>query len=161
MCLLSSHLTKLSLNETSERLNTMKKSQIKGFTLLELMIVIAVIGIMATIAIPAYTDYVTRSKRADGKNALLAFQLEQEKFRANNPQYATAASLGLPTNSPDGHYTISLSGAGGLTTSYDLIATPNPASQNDPECNVLTIDESNNRGATGTAADPVATCWQR
>jgi type IV pilus assembly protein PilE len=138
----------------------MKKSQIKGFTLIELMIVIGVIAIMAAIAIPAYTDYVTRSKRADAKNALLAFQLEQEKFRANNPQYATAASLGLPANSPDGHYTIALSGAGGLPNNYDLRATPN-ASQTDPECDILTIDESNNRGATGTAADPISTCWQR
>ncbi len=139
----------------------MEKSLMKGFTLLELMIVVVVVGVLAAIAIPAYSDYVTRSKRADGKNALLAFQLEQEKFRANNPQYATAASLGLPANSPDGHYTIALSGAGGLATSYDLTATPNNATQNDPECDVLTIDESNNRGATGTAADPVATCWQR
>jgi len=132
----------------------------KGFTLMELMIVIAVVGILAAIAIPAYSDYVTRSKRADAKNALLAFQLEQEKFRANNPTYATAASLGLPSNSPDGHYTIGLSGVGGLATTYDLIATPN-ASQNDPQCSVLTIDENNNRGATGNAPDPVATCWQR
>jgi type IV pilus assembly protein PilE len=138
----------------------MKKTYQKGFTIIELMIVVVVLGILAAIAIPAYSDYVTRSKRADAKNALLAFQLEQEKFRANNPQYATAASLGLPANSPDGHYTIALSGAGGLATSYALRATPNP-SQNDPECDVLTIDESNNRGATGTAADPVATCWQR
>ncbi len=130
----------------------------KGFTIIELMIVVVVVGVLAAIAIPAYSDYVTRSKRADAKSALLAFQLEQEKFRANNPTYATAASLGLPSDSPDGHYTISLSGAGGLATTYSLIATPDAS---DPECGILIIDESNNRGATGSAADPVATCWLR
>lgn len=131
-----------------------------GFTLIELMIVIAIIAIIAVIAIPAYSDYVTRSKRADAKAGLLAFQLEQEKFRANNPTYATAASLGLPTNSPDGNYIIAVSGAVSATT-YQLTATPNAASQNDPECGTFIIDENSNKSATGTTATPEATCWQR
>ena len=112
----------------------------------------------AAVAIPAYSDYVTRSKRADGKSALLAFQLEQEKYRANNPSYAAAASLGLPANSPDGHYEITVTSFS--ASSYALSASPN-ASQNDPECATLTIDESSNKSATGTAADALATCWQR
>ena len=48
---------------------------------MELMIVVAIIAIIAAIAIPAYSDYVTRAKRADGKTALAAIQLAQEKFR--------------------------------------------------------------------------------
>lgn len=135
----------------------------KGFTLLELMIVIAVVGVLAAIAIPAYSDYVTRSKRADAKNALLAFQLEQEKFRANNPTYITAASSPLPTDSPDGHYTIALSGAAGLTT-YSLTATPK-ASQNDPQCGTFVIDWQNNRDNVNDSiadeAEEERTCWQR
>lgn len=130
-----------------------------GFTLIELMIVVVVIAVLAVIAIPAYTDYVTRSKRADGKAALLAFQLEQEKYRANNPTYAPEASLGLPSNSPDGHYTIAVSGAVN-STSYALKATPN-ASQNDPECEILTIDQNSNKSATGNTTTPETTCWQR
>ena len=130
----------------------------KGFTLIELMIVVAIIAIIAAIAIPAYSDYVTRSKRADGKTGLLAFQLEQEKFRANNPTYASAAALGLPANSPDDHYQITVTNFS--AASYALSATPN-ASQNDPECATLTIDESSNKSATGNAVDPASTCWQR
>jgi len=130
----------------------------KGFTLIELMIVIAVIAIVVAIAIPAYSDYITRSKRADGKTGLLALQLEQEKYRANNPTYAAAASLGLPADSPDGHYQINVTSFS--AASYALSAAPN-ASQNDPECATLTIDESSNKSATGTAVDPLATCWQR
>lgn len=135
----------------------------RGFTIIELMIVIVVVGVLAAIAIPAYTDYVTRSKRADAKNALLAFQLEQEKFRANNPTYITAASSPFPAQSPDGHYTIALSGAAGLTT-YTLTATPN-ASQNDSECGTFVITwqgvRDNINDSIANEADEERICWQR
>lgn len=141
----------------------MEKINNKGFTIIELMIVVVVVGILAAIAIPAYTDYVTRSKRADAKNALLAFQLEQEKFRANNPTYITAASSPFPTDSPDKHYTIALSGAAGLTT-YTLTATPK-ASQNDPQCGTFVIDWQNVRdNVNDSIADEdeeETICWQR
>jgi type IV pilus assembly protein PilE len=137
----------------------MQKST-NGFTLIELMIVVVVIGIIAAIAIPAYADYVTRSKRADGKTALLAMQLEQEKYRANNPQYAsTAAILGFSVTSPDGYYTLSVSSAD--DTSYSLVADPIEAEHNDPVCNNLVVNQDGDKNATGSAADPVATCWQR
>lgn len=134
----------------------MKK--ISGFTLIELMIVVAVIAIIAAIAIPAYSDYVTRSKRADGKTGLLSFQLEQEKYRANNPSYASGAVLGLPADSPDGHYQINVTAFSSV--GYSLSATPN-ATQNDPECETLSINQDGDKTANGTAADALATCWQR
>ncbi|HSG92962.1 MAG TPA: type IV pilin protein, partial [Methylotenera sp.] len=102
--------------------------------------------------------YITRSKRADGKAALLALQLKQERFRAINPTYANSASLGLPSLSPDTHYTISVSSA--TATTYSLIAAPE-ASQNDPECATLIINQDGVKDATGTATDPIQTCWQR
>jgi len=135
----------------------MKKDS--GFTLIELMIVIAIIAIVAAIAIPAYSDYVTRSKRADAKAGLAAFQLTQEKYRANNPTYAPAASVGLPASSPDGYYTIGVSGAVTGTT-YQLTATPT-AAQIDPECAILIINQDGDKFATGTAANALTTCWQR
>jgi type IV pilus assembly protein PilE len=134
----------------------------RGFTLIEVMIVVAIIAILVAIVMPAYSDYVTRAKRADGKSALLAFQLAQEKYRANNPTYAAAASLGLPANSEEAHYTINVSGAVSATT-YSLIAQPN-ASQNDPVCETLTIDQSSNKSAVNgsvSPADAQATCWSR
>jgi type IV pilus assembly protein PilE len=65
-----------------------------GFTLIELMIVVAVVAILAAIAIPAYNDQVRRSRRADAMSALESMAMAQEQWRANNRRYATLAELG-------------------------------------------------------------------
>lgn len=138
-----------------------------GFTLIELMIVVAVIGILTAIAIPAYQDYVTRSKRADGRAALLSLQLAQEKYRTNCPQYAdgihastltcvTGGSHNLVANtsSPDSYYTLAIT-AGNATT-YTLTATP---TFTDTKCGTLGIDLSQSNPKTKTGTDTVANCW--
>ncbi|MDD2761648.1 MAG: type IV pilin protein, partial [Methylomonas sp.] len=81
------------------------KKNVRAFTLIELMIVVAVVGILAAIGYPSYTEYVTRAKRADGKAVLLQVQLAQEKWRTNHTTYGTKANLGIGA-SPDGHYTV-------------------------------------------------------
>ena len=60
-----------------------------GFTLVELIIVVAIISILASIAIPAYNGYVETSKRSDAQASLMALAIAQEKFRASCPSYAT------------------------------------------------------------------------
>ena len=62
-----------------------------GFTLVELIIVVAIISILASIAIPAYNGYVETSRRSDGQAALMALAIAQEKYRAANPKYANSA----------------------------------------------------------------------
>jgi type IV pilus assembly protein PilE len=59
-----------------------------GFTLLELIIVVAIISILASIAIPAYNGYVETSKRSDAQASLMALAIAQEKYRAQCPSYA-------------------------------------------------------------------------
>ena len=102
------------------------KNSHKGFTLIELMIVVAIIAIIATIAIPAYSDYVTRARRADAKDALLMIQLAEEKWRANNSAYGSLTDLGLsdPFTSTNNHYSVTITTVSTPPSTYTATATP-------------------------------------
>lgn len=156
---------------------TFKRSS--GFTLMELMITVAIIGILASIAIPAYSSYVIRGKRSDAKAALLSAQLLQEKYRANNTTYGTLAQIGIiplteaqiPTTgqcasatttvpvSPDCNYTIAISGTPDAAT-YTVTATPlSPFA--DSECGTFAVNkDGKTTSASGqTTAAKVTECW--
>jgi type IV pilus assembly protein PilE len=82
----------------------------RGFTLIELMIVVAVVGVLALVALPAYQDSVRKSRRADAISALTRLQLLQERYRGGEVRYASAvASMPQATSqSPEGHYTLTV-----------------------------------------------------
>lgn len=89
----------------------MKVNSSKGFTLIELMIVILIIGIIAAIALPAYQNYAKQARRADAKTSLFEVQLAQEKYRANNPNYISDMTLlgydnADNNDSKDGYYIV-------------------------------------------------------
>jgi type IV pilus assembly protein PilE len=149
-------------------MNIFKRSS--GFTLMELMIVVAIIGILASIAIPAYSEYVIRGKRSDAKAALLNMQLAQEKYRANCPTYATAIGNAMScvtgnytlvgsTTSPDGYYTIAISGTP-TATAYTVTATPLPPFA-DSTCGTFAINKDGKTTSTigQTTAAKVTECW--
>lgn len=136
------------------------KSQ-SGFTLIEIMIVIAIIGIVAAIAVPSYSGYVINANRTDAMKFLTEVAGEQQRYFSSNNVYASKMSeLGYGTadtaTSPEGYYTISISTP--TTTSYMLSATPVTGARQakDDECSVFTIDftgAKQNTGGTNT------NCW--
>lgn len=134
-----------------------------GFTLIELMIVVAVIGVLAMVAIPSYEDYVIQSRRADAKTALLQIQLTQEKWRANNTSYGTLAQLatieaGIGTTA-DGHYTLSVAAAANTYTATATAA--GTQATKDTKCANFSIDESDNQTVSGSYSGTPEKCWDK
>jgi len=133
----------------------------QGFTLIELMVVVALIGVLAAIAVPAYTEYARKARRADAKRALIALQLQQEKWRASNVAYAV--TLGPPgsflnwtTTSPDGYYRLAITAAS--ATAYNMTAAPiSGGKQAGDRCGTFAVNQSGNN-VSGSYAK--ADCWK-
>jgi len=133
---------------------------IRGFTLIELMIVVVIIGLLIGIAIPSYQAYVLRSHRADGQAVLIDISAREERFLAQNNTYTTvlSAATGLnmgTTTSPDGYYNLSVAACAGgtIATCYLVTATATGGQTGDTAC--LTITYSSTGIKSGTTGD----CW--
>ncbi|MFB0935856.1 MAG: type IV pilin protein [Propionivibrio sp.] len=152
---------------------------VRGFTLMELMIVVVVVAILAAIAYPSYMDSVRKSRRSDGKSALLATSQAMERYFTENTTYNGATiTQGSPTGaigdteSPEKFYKIEFDSAptggtvcgavapGGVTTStntnpsaYRLCATPTGAQSSDT-CGVLSLS------STGETKPTTPGCWK-
>lgn len=142
----------------------------KGFTLVELMIVISIIAILAAIAYPSYIDFVRKSRRADAQAALANVQLAQQKLRSSCRFYAGTAgaaencgasaadsTVRMPATSPDGWYALALSNAS--ATGFTVTATGQRDQANDEEggvaCTmVLSVSAANPNGLRTPAR-----CW--
>lgn len=133
--------------------HAMKKSQ-PGFTLIELMIVVAIVGILASIAYPSYRQQVLEGRRSEGRAALLALAQAQERFFTLNGTYTNIiGSLnGVSTPTENGHYTLATTGGATFTAT----ATPAGAQAGDTDCTTMTITHQGAK--SGTGAD-ISTCW--
>jgi len=137
-----------------------------GFTLIELVIALAVVAITTLLAVSTYRSYLRRGQRVDAVHALLVAAVEQEKFHLANGRYGERLDAapgedppGLPVSSstPGGHYALAVTLASGAQ--FRVVATATDAAA-DPACHSFSIDESGRRAATDTRGlDATARCW--
>lgn len=136
-----------------------------GFTLIELMICVAIVGVLSSVAYPAFSGTLATTRRSDALVALMKVQVRQERFRADHPSYGDLSQLGLDSASPARHYEIEM-----LDTSasgYSVHAAAVGGQQRDAQCRHLrmTVDGLNIVYASGAteAADNASSvnrrCW--
>lgn len=131
----------------------------RGMTLVELLIVVAIVAILASAALPSWNSQVQKSRRTDARNTLIFVQVEQEKYRADNGSYASSMSaLGLSTynSASRDYYNISI--VSSSETAFVASATPNTnGGQNNDLCGTFAVDQSgpNQSGVYASISD----CW--
>jgi type IV pilus assembly protein PilE len=136
------------------KFKTNLKTQQKGFTLIELMIVVAIIGILAAIAIPNYANYGTMAKIPDATSNLASKRILMEQFFQDNHTYAAAPACNNDTTSSQ-YFTFSCSVAG-TTTAYTLEADGNTGGAMDGF--TYTVDQNNTKATS--IVSPAGSNWQ-
>jgi len=154
-----------------------RHAQARGFTLIELMIVVAIVAIIAAVALPSYFGSIRKSRRADAITALNQIAQAQERWRANQTQYAQKAMTANPAdcdtsaeqlansclnipNPSSGYYTLAVSGTSG--TGYTATATAAGAQLKDTTCTSMSLTMA--AGTLSYTAVPPANankCWNR
>ena len=141
------------------------KAKQGGFTLIEVMIVVAIIGLLAAIGYPSYQAHVAKAKRADAQASLMELAQFMERYYTANGRYtqANGSAPDLPfTEAPKDpgakNYTLAFVANSPTASTYTLTATPKNSMANDA-CGTLTLS---NTGAKGQAASATAAeCWRR
>ena len=158
-------------------------SRAGGFTLIELMITVAIVGILAAVAYPSYVDSVRKSRRSDAVVAITSVQQAQERYRSSNASYGTrfivsgSALVGVgvagDTNaatsytSPGTYYSLSISGP--AATAYTILATGQGTQTSDSNCQYMQVQMSAGTltyasGSSSSVTNATAannSCWRR
>jgi type IV pilus assembly protein PilE len=138
-------------------------TRVRGFTLIELMIVVVIIAILAAIAIPAYGRYAFRARRVDGQELLLRIANAQERFYSTNNNYGALTDVGFadPALSEKGYYSVTVTIPAG-SSSQSFVATAAPLSgQSSDVCGSLAITSAGVKtpGPASASSNSNGSCW--
>jgi type IV pilus assembly protein PilE len=144
------------------------RSRQAGVTLIELMTVVVVLGILTSIAVPSYRNYLIRTNRTDAKSTLLQVQAAEEKYFLQYNKYTTKVTdappdgLGMPGTTANGYYTITVEDrkVGTTVVGFTAKATPTSAGgqSSDSKCGTFTLDDTGKRSVSTTGNE--ALCWK-
>lgn len=140
----------------------------RGFSLIELLVVVAIVAVISAIAYPSYTNFIVKSKRAVGTSTMLRVADRQQQFFMDNKQYALSLTAlgfatdpivlndeGAETSATDNRRTYSLAITNATATGYTLVATPLLAQASKDACAKLTLTQAGTKGQTGSGEN----CW--
>ena len=151
---------------------TMYKARSRGFTLMDVLIAVAVVGILAAIAFPSYTNSIVKTKRRAAQVCLASFATHMERYYTTNLRYdQTVAGVAMnttalralnlecaATRNTGADYTYGFGTNSPTASTYSLVATPTGRqATKDARCGSLSIDQSGSRDVTG--ADGASKCW--
>jgi type IV pilus assembly protein PilE len=138
-------------------MEAMKRKLNSGMSLIELLVVVTIVGILASIAVPSYRNYVIRTNRTDAKATLIATAAALERCYSQFRTYNGACGVSSAFTSNDQKYSITIKPRN--DDSYSINAAPQGAQAKDTKCGTFSLTEKNERTVSGSYSTTPLECW--